>query len=132
MILSIKQKEVDNRKLLNSIGLKTSERLPLPDANVKRRKIRPAQEEEGDYECEICRANLFVSLVTNSHEEGVYCLPHAIELLTKKRHHLKYCKLMYTYDQVELNELIQKLQDKIEAKSQKKSSQGKQNASILK
>ncbi|XP_069701736.1 uncharacterized protein Jarid2 [Periplaneta americana] len=124
MVLQIRQQELDYRKQLYTLGLKTSERLPLPEPNIKRRKARQAREEEGDYECEMCRANLFVSLVTNSHEEGVYCLPHAIELLTKKRHHLKYCKLMYTYDQAELNELIQKLQEKIETKSQRKS-QGK-------
>lgn len=46
------------------------------------------------------------SQVTNSHEEGVYCLPHAIELLTNKSHHLKYCKLMYTYDQVTLGNVV--------------------------
>ncbi|XP_047114096.1 uncharacterized protein LOC124794633 [Schistocerca piceifrons] len=117
MILKVRERELDQRKQLFNLGLKTSERLPLPE----KKKYRPAREEDGDYECEICRANLFVSLVTNSHEEGVYCLPHAIDLLTKKRHHLKYCKLMYTYDQSELHELVQKLQDRIDAKSHRKS-----------
>ncbi|KAG8224131.1 hypothetical protein J437_LFUL001825 [Ladona fulva] len=59
--------------------------------------------------------------VTDSNEECVYCLQHAIELLTKKRNHVKYCKLLYTYDQNELNDMIQKLMEKIEAKTQKKS-----------
>jgi protein Jumonji len=65
MVLKIRQEELDYRKQLYALGLKTSERLPLPDANIKRRKVRQAREEEGDYECEICRANLFVSLVRN-------------------------------------------------------------------
>ncbi|XP_021932109.1 uncharacterized protein LOC110835814 isoform X2 [Zootermopsis nevadensis] len=128
MIVQIRQQELDYRKQLYALGLKTSERLPLPEVNIKRRKARQAREEEADYECEMCRANLFVSLVTNAHEEAVYCLPHAVELLTKKRHDLKYCKLLYTYDQAELNELIQKLQERIEAKSQRKS-QGKHSTS---
>nr|CAD7432383.1 unnamed protein product [Timema monikensis] len=100
MVVRIRQQELSYRQELLTLGLKMSERLPLPEASGKRRKSRPARDEEGDYECEICRANLFVSLVTNSHEEGVYCLPHAIQLLTNKRHHLKYCKLMYTYDEI--------------------------------
>lgn len=65
MVLKIRQEELDYRKQLYALGLKTSERLPLPEANIKRRKVRQAREEEGDYECEICRANLFVSLVRN-------------------------------------------------------------------
>jgi protein Jumonji len=63
MVLQIRQEELDCRKQLYALGLKTSERLPLPEVNIKRRKARQAREEEGDYECEICRANLFVSLV---------------------------------------------------------------------
>ncbi|KAJ9590136.1 hypothetical protein L9F63_016748, partial [Diploptera punctata] len=109
MVLQIRQQELEYRKQLYALGLKTSERLPLPEAHIKRRKARQAREEEGDYECEMCRANLFVSLVTNSHEEGVYCLPHAVQLLTKKRHHLKYCKLMYTYDQNNVEKFYQKM-----------------------
>jgi protein Jumonji len=65
MVLKIRQEELDYRKQLYALGLKTSERLPLPEVNIKRRKVRQAREEEGDYECEICRANLFVSLVRN-------------------------------------------------------------------
>jgi hypothetical protein len=64
MVLQIRQQELDYRKQLYALGLKTSERLPLPEVNIKRRKARQAREEEADYECEICRANLFVSLVS--------------------------------------------------------------------
>lgn len=63
MIVQIRQQELDYRKQLYALGLKTSERLPLPEVNIKRRKARQAREEEADYECEMCRANLFVSLV---------------------------------------------------------------------
>lgn len=102
MVWHVRQKEIDGRKTLFNLGLKASERLPAREVGNKKRKGRWTQDDEGDYECEICRMNLFVSLVTNSHEEGTYCLPHAIELLTQKRHQLKYCKLMYTYTQARL------------------------------
>ncbi|XP_063239615.1 LOW QUALITY PROTEIN: uncharacterized protein LOC134540673 [Bacillus rossius redtenbacheri] len=121
MVTRIRQQELDRRKELLSLGLKSSERLPLPEPGARRRnKPRTARDDDGDYECEICRANLFVSLVTNSHEEGVYCLPHAVQLLSRESHHLKFCKLMYTYDQSELNELVRRLEERIEAKSQRR------------
>lgn len=60
MILQVREKEIQLRKQLFALGLKTSERLPLPE----RKKSRSAREEDGDYECEICRANLFLSLVS--------------------------------------------------------------------
>nr|CAD7456352.1 unnamed protein product [Timema tahoe] len=63
MVVRIRQQELSYRQELLTLGLKMSERLPLPEASGKRRKSRPARDEEGDYECEICRANLFVSLV---------------------------------------------------------------------
>lgn len=63
---------------------------------------------------------LFSFQVINSHEEGVYCLDHAIEHIENKPTQLKYCKLMYTYDIVELDNLIQRIKLNIEIKSQRK------------
>ncbi|KAK6627583.1 hypothetical protein RUM44_010061 [Polyplax serrata] len=120
MVWHVRQKEIDGRKTLFNLGLKTSERLPSKESGGKKARGRWARDDDGDYECEVCRMNLFVSLVTNSQEEGTYCLPHAIDLLTQKRHQLKYCKLLYTFTQEEMNNLVEKLEQKIESKSQKK------------
>ncbi|XP_075229999.1 jumonji, AT rich interactive domain 2 [Lycorma delicatula] len=125
MVQSIKENEIVHRSELEKLGLTISERLPLN----KRRKSRIAHDDDSDYECEICRANLFLSLVTNSHEEAVYCLTHAINLLSSKPAHLKYCRLLYTYDMDELDEMIEKIKTRIEAKSQKKS-QNKSHVAI--
>ncbi|XP_046391026.1 titin homolog [Ischnura elegans] len=121
MIFRIRENELEKRKQLLSLGLKSCERLPQQPVKRNRKGPRSARDDDGDYECEICRANLYISLVTDSNEECVYCLQHAVELLTKKKNHVKYCKLMYTYDQAELNDMIQKLLEKIETKTQKKS-----------
>lgn len=59
MVQNIKENEVVQRNELEKLGLTTSERLPLN----KRRKSRVAHDDDSDYECEICRANLFLSLV---------------------------------------------------------------------
>ncbi|XP_003487781.1 protein Jumonji [Bombus impatiens] len=117
-VIKIREKEIGYRKQLESVGLINTERLPLPDSG-KRKKGKKVKEDDGDFECETCRANLFVSLVSNSQDDSVYCLPHALQLFNRKKQILKHCTLMYTYNEEELNDLIHKLEERIEAKSKK-------------
>ncbi|XP_014607161.1 PREDICTED: protein Jumonji [Polistes canadensis] len=124
-VIQIREREIDHRKKLKSLGLNNREKLPLPDSG-KRGKGKKVKEDDGDFECETCRANLFVSLVNNSQDDSVYCLAHALQMLTKNKSILKSCTLMYTYSEEELDDLIHKLEDKIEAKS-KKTNQIKQS-----
>lgn len=54
------------RQKLRELGLTLTEKLPPPEVPAvrKRRKLQQRQDNNGgDYECEICRANLFISLV---------------------------------------------------------------------
>ncbi|XP_020711474.2 uncharacterized protein LOC105691886 [Athalia rosae] len=117
-VMNIRERELEYRRLLENTGLTNTERLPLPDSG-KRRKGKKVKEDDGDFECETCRANLFVSLVSNSQDDCVYCLPHACHILSRKKQLLKHSTLMYTYSEAELDDLIHKLEDKIEAKSKK-------------
>lgn len=98
-VLKIRERELEYRKQLEYIGLSNKEKLPLPDTG-KGKKGKKVKEEDGDFECETCRANLFVSLVNNSNDDSVYCLPHALQLIVRKRQVLKHCTLMYTYTEV--------------------------------
>lgn len=61
------------------------------------------KEDDGDFECETCRANLFVSLVNNSQDDSVYCLLHALQLFNRKKQILKHFTLMYTYNEVNMS-----------------------------
>lgn len=115
MIIAIQKKELHGRRQLEEVGLKASERLP-----IHKRKKKPTNNSDADCECEICRANLFISHVADSLDKSVYCLPHAVELFKKNTGHLKHCSLFYTYDEEELGELIEKLKARIESKNQKK------------
>ncbi|XP_015172001.1 PREDICTED: protein Jumonji [Polistes dominula] len=124
-VIQIREREIDHRKKLKSLGLINRQQLPLPDSG-KRGKGKKVKEDDGDFECETCRANLFVSLVNNSQDDSVYCLTHALQVLGKNKSILKNCTLMYTYSEDELDDLINKLKDKIEAKS-KKTNQIKQS-----
>ncbi|XP_031789602.1 protein Jumonji isoform X1 [Nasonia vitripennis] len=123
-VIKVCDKEIENRKKLKELGLTNTEKLPLPE-NDKKGKAKKVKEEEGDYECDTCRANLFVSLVSNPTDESIFCLTHAIQYIQKKKQVCENCTLMYTYSESELNDLIHKLKDRIEAKS-KKTNQTKQ------
>lgn len=100
-VIKIRENEISYREQLEAVGLTSTERLPLPDSG-KRKKGKKVKEDDGDFECEACRANLFVSLVSNSQDDSVYCLPHALQLFNKKRQALKHCTLMYTYNEVNI------------------------------
>ncbi|CAH1970483.1 unnamed protein product [Acanthoscelides obtectus] len=54
-------KETEKRTKLKTFGDLERESMPLPDPN--NRKKKKMRGEEGDYECEICRVNLFTSMV---------------------------------------------------------------------
>ncbi|KAF6201340.1 hypothetical protein GE061_005788 [Apolygus lucorum] len=102
MIIELRDTELKQRKDLEDLGVTESERLAVSKGGRKR-----SQEEPQEYECEICRGNLYLSLVTNSVEEANFCLLHSVETLTKDRSHVKNCKLMYSYDEEEMDEVIQ-------------------------
>lgn len=55
-----------------------------------------------------------------SQEDGVYCVEHALEYITQQKIQSKSCKLLYTYDDIELDGMLGKLKNAIENKSQKK------------
>ncbi|KAI4471896.1 lysine-specific demethylase [Holotrichia oblita] len=111
------------REKLRELGLKLTEKLPPPEVPAvrKRRKLQQRQDNNGgDYECEICRANLFISLVNEYQEDVIYCLEHVIEYIEQKKIDVKNCKLLFTYGCEELDLLLEKLRNTIEAKQQKK------------
>lgn len=56
------QREKEARKSIKELGLVEFEQLPTPDAPGVRKK-KKLQGNDGEFECEICRENLFVSMV---------------------------------------------------------------------
>lgn len=106
-MIKIRLKELDYRKQLTNVGLAKRERLPLPNSG-KGKRGKKVKEDDGDFECESCRANLFVSLVNNSQDDSVYCLPHGLQLINRKKQVLKHCTLMYTYDEVSVTHCVSK------------------------
>ncbi|XP_055603407.1 microtubule-associated protein futsch isoform X2 [Uranotaenia lowii] len=124
MISDIYEKEKQQRRILQDNGVNKSEKIET--------KRKTASLEE--FECDICRANLYLSLVrvkiisddddAVDEEERIYCLKHAIKFVTESRLPAKFCKLAYTYSLDDIEELLRKLQDRIAHKKVPKSGGG--------
>ncbi|KAF5295493.1 hypothetical protein FQR65_LT10481 [Abscondita terminalis] len=118
ILQSLCDKEKTNIEKLERLGFNNKERYPLPDAPLKKRK--KMQSDNGDYECEVCCKNLFISWVIETEEDTVYCLDHTAKLLEQKQLVLSNCKLFFTYNNEELIGLIDKAKNTIEMKLHKK------------
>ncbi|XP_062543483.1 protein Jumonji [Armigeres subalbatus] len=124
MIKDIYEKEKQQRQTIKDHGVNKTEKIES--------KKKTASLEE--FECDICRANLYLSLVrvkitgdddeTLDEDERIYCLKHAIKFLSDSRLPAKFCKLAYTYSLEDIEELLRKLQDKIANKKTPKSVAG--------
>uniref|UniRef100_A0A1Q3F7T9 Protein Jumonji n=1 Tax=Culex tarsalis TaxID=7177 RepID=A0A1Q3F7T9_CULTA len=124
MISDIYDKEKEQREVIKNHGVNKSEKIES--------KKKTASLEE--FECDICRANLYLSLVrvkitgdddeTLDEDERIYCLKHAIKFLSDSRLPAKFCKLAYTYSLDDIEELLRKLQDRIANKKSTKGTAG--------
>ncbi|XP_053662700.1 mucin-17 [Anopheles marshallii] len=129
MIVDIYEKEKQHRQTLKEQGVTKTERIES--------KKKSASLDE--FECERCRANLYLSLVkvkvsniddddddntTVDEEERIYCLKHAVKHLADGGLQTKNCRLAYTYALEDIEELLKKLQDRIANKKSSKSSAG--------
>ncbi|CAG9853965.1 unnamed protein product [Phyllotreta striolata] len=112
--------ELEIRKReLGKLGELEKEKLPVVDLN-KGKKKKFQQGDEGDYECEICRSSLFLSMIFDTAEGVTYCLEHAVELMEKNELKSSNCKFMFTYDDDELRGLPDKVKSLLNARLQKK------------
>lgn len=58
--------------------------------------------------------------MTETQDNLVYCVGHAIEQIKSEKLDVKSCKLIFVYDDKELDELTVKISESIESKGQKK------------
>lgn len=66
-------------------------------------------------ECDLCRANLYISMIRTD-EGNVYCLQHALKNLNNGNIQAKQCKLIYAYNIDDIENLIKNIKDKIQQK----------------
>ncbi|TRY61383.1 hypothetical protein TCAL_01483 [Tigriopus californicus] len=97
----IRDNEYVKHTMIRDLGVKTSERIKLRSKK---------QEQDDEYECEICSENLYVSYVCDVKEDTYYCLKHAIEYLQDRKQTLrKNCKILYTHSKEEICSIIKDL-----------------------
>lgn len=94
MVRRIREREQNGRRALRDLGV-TEERLPRETQRRRGKSVNPEE-----HECDVCRATLFLSMVSNAAEETVYCLQHGQEQLTSHPDQLTGSKLLVTRDQV--------------------------------
>ncbi|KAL1517357.1 hypothetical protein ABEB36_001128 [Hypothenemus hampei] len=107
--------EKENRIKLRKFGTLKEERMCEEPQSSKKKKI---QSVDNDFECEICRTNLYVSMILDTQEDLVYCLEHAIALVEKEGKILDRLNLRYNLDETELENIPQKIQDLLDGKVQ--------------
>ncbi|XP_044731636.1 protein Jumonji [Chrysoperla carnea] len=113
-VQNIRDKESVGRDKLRQLGVTIHER--LPQSQKKKKKA----DTDGEYLCEVCKSNLYVSLVTEIQDDEVFCLQHAAEYITSNKIATSECKLMYTYTEEELCEIVDRVINAIDTKPQKK------------
>lgn len=96
--------------MLQDVGVTRNEKIP-----IKGSKPKPTTE---DFECDICRANLYISWIKTD-EENIYCLQHCLKYIRNGRIQAKHCKLIITYSVQEIEVLIDKIKERTQ-QSQKK------------
>lgn len=85
-------------------------------------KSKKPQTEEN--ECDICRANLYISWIQTD-DDNIYCLQHAVKYLKNDRIQAKRCKLLFLYKIDDIDEMINKVKDKLAQQQQKKKIESK-------
>lgn len=67
-------------------------------------------------ECDICRANLYVSWVrTDDDNNNLFCLQHCLKYINSDRLKASQCRLIVTYAMDDVELLIAKIRDKTAA-----------------
>ncbi|XP_055909503.1 protein piccolo [Eupeodes corollae] len=108
MINEVFEKEVAAREQLKAAGVTSTEKIPAEKTNKsKKQPIASIQSE-----CDLCRANLYISMVKTD-EGNIYCLQHALKNLNKGNIQAKQCKLIFSYNIEDIENLIKTLKDRL-------------------
>lgn len=80
--------------------------------------VKPKKPQTEENECDICRANVYISWVKCG-DDSIYCLQHAVKYLKNGRIQAKQCVLLLLYKKDEIEEIIRKVNDKLNQQKKK-------------
>lgn len=66
-------------------------------------------------ECDVCRANLYISWIRTV-DDDIYCLQHALEYLNSNRVEANQCKIIYSYKEDGIKDIINRINEKLSMK----------------
>uniref|UniRef100_A0A034V6F2 Protein Jumonji n=2 Tax=Bactrocera dorsalis TaxID=27457 RepID=A0A034V6F2_BACDO len=113
MLQEVYEKELAAREQLKAAGVTSTEKVGNEKGSKAKKQQPPHKSIES--ECDLCRANLYISMV-KTEEGNVYCLQHALKNLNNGNIQAKQCKLIYAYNVEDIESLIKNLKDKIQQK----------------
>lgn len=99
---------------LQAAGVTSTEKVGNEKSGKGKKQQQPPHKSI-ESECDLCRANLYISMVRTD-EGNVYCLQHALKNLNNGNIQAKQCKLIYAYNIDDIENLIKNLKDKIQQK----------------
>ncbi|KAL7734057.1 hypothetical protein ACLKA6_011742 [Drosophila palustris] len=115
MLNEVCEKESAAREQLRAAGVTSTEKVQAEKGQKAKKQQQPPHKSI-ESECDLCRANLYISMV-RTEEGNVYCLQHALKNLNNGNIQAKQCKLIYAYNVDDVQQLIRQLQEKIQHKA---------------
>ncbi|KAM7355310.1 jumonji, AT rich interactive domain 2 [Cochliomyia hominivorax] len=114
MLQEVYEKETAAREQLKAAGVTSTEKVGNEKSGKSKKQQQPPHKSI-ESECDLCRANLYISMVRTD-EGNVYCLQHALKNLNNGNIQAKQCKLIYAYNIDDIENLIKNLKDRIQQK----------------
>ncbi|XP_034658571.1 LOW QUALITY PROTEIN: serine/arginine repetitive matrix protein 2 [Drosophila subobscura] len=115
MLNEVCEKESAAREQLRAAGVTSTEKVQAEKGQKAKKQQQPPHKSI-ESECDLCRANLYISMV-RTEDGNVYCLQHALKNLNNGNIQAKQCKLIYAYNVDDIQQLIRQLQEKIHHKA---------------
>ncbi|KAH8375556.1 hypothetical protein KR200_002489 [Drosophila serrata] len=115
MLNEVCEKESAAREQLRAAGVTSTEKVQAEKGQKAKKQQQPPHKSI-ESECDLCRANLYISMV-RTEEGSIYCLQHALKNLNNGNIQAKQCKLIYAYNVDDIQQLIRQLQEKINHKA---------------
>ncbi|XP_052846765.1 LOW QUALITY PROTEIN: microtubule-associated protein futsch [Drosophila gunungcola] len=115
MLNDVCEKESAAREQLRAAGVTSTEKVQAEKGQKAKKQQQPPYKSI-ESECDLCRANLYISMV-RTEDGNIYCLQHALKNLNNGNIQAKQCKLIYAYNVDDIQQLIRQLQEKISHKA---------------
>lgn len=80
--------------------------------------IKNKRQTSEENECDVCRANLYISWIRTT-DDDIYCLQHAVEYLKSNRIEADQCKIIYSYKEDDIKDIINKINEKLSTTKKK-------------